>query len=43
MIAHIFIPIAELVISSGTQTNDVNAQFAIQPAIAENRISKFPT
>ena len=43
MIAHIFIPTAELVISSRTQTNDVNAQFETQPAIAENRISKFPT
>ena len=39
MIAHIFISIAELVIPTGAQTIEKNAE--IKTVIAEDRMSKF--
>ena len=43
MIAHMFIPTAELVIPIGTQTNKANAEIEMQPAIVETGISKWST
>ena len=43
MTAQIYIPIAELVIPTGIQTNEANAEVETQPVIAEDRISKFWT
>ena len=39
VIANIFIPIAELLIKTGTQTNRANAETETEPA--EARINKF--
>ena len=41
VIAQIFIPTAELRISTGTQTNETNAEFETQPVIAEDKISNL--
>ena len=41
--AQIFIPTAELVILTGTQTNDANAKTEAQPVIVEAKISMFST
>ena len=43
MVAQIFNPIAEIVIPTGTQTNDANAEIKTQLVIVEDRISKFST
>ena len=40
MIAQILICTGELVISTGTQTNEANAEIATQPVTAETKISK---
>ena len=40
MIAQIFIPAAELVIPTGTQTNEVNAEIETKPVTVEIKISK---
>ena len=40
MVAQIFIPTAELVIPTGTQTNEVSAEIETQPVIVETKISK---
>ena len=37
----IFVPTAELVITTVTQTNEANAEIETQPVIIEDRISKF--
>ena len=36
-----FIPIAELVIPTGTQTNEANAEIEMQPTIAKNYLHIF--
>ena len=41
VIAQIFNPSAELVMPTGTQTNDANAAIATQPVIVEAKISNF--
>ena len=38
-----FIPTAELVIPTGTQTNESNAEIETQPVTVEVRISKCST
>ena len=43
VIAQVFIPIAELVMPTGTQVNERYAKIETQPVIAEDRISKFST
>ena len=43
MIAQIFNSTAELVIPTGTQTNETNAEIESQPVIFEAKISKFST
>ena len=43
MIAQMFIPTAELVIPTGTQTNEANAEIETQSTTVEDRISKFST
>ena len=40
MIAQSFIPTGELEMSTGTQTNEENAEIETQPAIVEAKISK---
>ena len=40
VIAQIFTSTAELVIPTGTQTNEVNAEIETEPAIFEAKISK---
>ena len=40
MIAPIFIPTAELVISTGTKTNEANTEIKMQPVTVETKISK---
>ena len=40
VIAHSFIPTAELVIPTGTQTNEANAEIETQPVTVETKISK---
>ena len=40
VIAQFFIPIAELAIPTGTQTNETNAEIETHPAITEERIIK---
>ena len=39
MISQIFIPTAELVIPTGTQTNEANAEIETQPVTVETKIS----
>ena len=41
VVAQIFIPTAELVIPTGTQTNRANKEIKAQVAIVEDGISKF--
>ena len=41
MTAQIFIPTAEFVIPTGTQTNEVNTEINTQPVTAESKINKF--
>ena len=43
MTAQIFIPTTELVIPTGTQTNEANAEIETQPVTVKERISKFST
>ena len=43
MIAQIFNPITELVIVTGTATNEVNAETETQPATVEAKISNCST
>ena len=38
-----FIPTAELIIRTGTQTNEANAEIEVETAPVEGRISKFST
>ena len=38
VVAQIFIPTAELVISTGTQTNEANAEIEAQPVTVETKI-----
>ena len=40
VIAQSFIPTAELVIPTGTQTNEANAEIETQPVTVETKISK---
>ena len=40
VIAHIFIPTVELVIPTGTETDETNAEIETQPVIFEAKISK---
>ena len=40
VIAQSFIPTAELVIPTGTQTNEANAEIKTQPVTVETKISK---
>ena len=40
MIAQLFIATAELVITTGTQTNGANGKIEIQPVTVERNISK---
>ena len=39
MIAQFFIPTAELVIPTGTQTNEADAEIETQPEIVDSKIS----
>ena len=41
--AQIFVPTAELVIPTGTQTNEANAEIETQQIIVETKISKCST
>ena len=43
MIAQFFISTAELVIPTGTQTNEANAEIETQPVTVEDKISKCST
>ena len=43
MIAQIFIHTAELVIPTGTPTNEANAEIETQPVTVETKIRKFST
>ena len=43
IIAQIFIPIAELVVPTGTQANEGNVEIETQPVIVETKISKCCT
>ena len=43
MIAQIFVPIAKLVIPTGTKTNEANAEIQTQPVTVETKTSKFST
>ena len=43
VIAQIFIPTVELVIPTGAQTNEVNAEIEPQPVTVETKISKCYT
>ena len=43
VIAQVFIPTAELVIPTGTQTNEANVEIETQLVTAETKISKFLT
>ena len=43
VIAQIFIPTADLEITTVTQANEVNAEIETQPVTFEARISKFAT
>ena len=43
MIAQIFIPTAELVIQTGTQTNEANAQIETETVTVKTKISKCST
>ena len=43
MITQIFIPTAELVMPTGTQTNEANAEIKTQPGTVEGRTSKCST
>ena len=38
-----FIPTAELVIPTGTQTNEANAEIETQPVFVETRLNKCST
>ena len=41
--AHIFIPAADGVISTGTKTNEANAEIETQSVSVETKISKYST
>ena len=41
MIARVFIPIVELVIPTGTPTNEANAEIETQPVTAETKKAIF--
>ena len=41
MIAQMFNPTAKLVITTGTQTNEINAEIETLPVIVEAKLSKF--
>ena len=43
VIAQIFIPIAELAMPAGTQTNEGNAEIETQPVTVQDKISKCYT
>ena len=43
MITHIFIPTAELVIPTGRQTKELNAEIEAELVIVEAKISKYST
>ena len=43
VIAHIFISTAELVIPTGTQTNEADAEIETQPVTFETKITKCST
>ena len=43
VIAQIFVPTAELLIPTGTQTNEASAEIEMEPVTVEARISKFST
>ena len=43
VIAQVFIPSAELVTPTGTQTNEANAEIQTQPLIYETKLSKCLT
>ena len=43
MIAQMFNPTTELVILTGTQTNEANAEIETQPVTVETKISKYST
>ena len=43
VIAQIFIPTAELLIPTGTQTNEANAEIETQPVTTETEISRCST
>ena len=43
MIAQIFNPTTELVISTGTKTNEANAEIETQPVTVEAKMSKCST
>ena len=43
MIAQIFIPTVELVIATGTKTNEVCGEIQTQPVIVETKLSKCLT
>ena len=43
VVTQIFIPTAELVIPTGTQTNEANTKNETQPVTVEARISKYST
>ena len=43
MIAQVFVPTAEFIIPTGTQTNQANAEIETQPVFVEVKISKCST
>ena len=43
VISQIFIPTAELIIPTGTQTNEANAEIGTRPVTAETKIIKSST
>ena len=43
MIAQVFVPTAEFIIPTGTQTNQANAEIETQPVFVEVKISKYST
>ena len=43
MIPQVLIPTAELVIPTGTKTNEANAEIETQPVIVETKISQCST
>ena len=43
MVAQMFNPTAELIIPTGTQTNEANAEIETQPVTAETKGGRFST